>query len=238
MLFQSEESNNNFIRGLGAPTVVWSPCLFSCSGACLFVQGGELSRCRGHRPLQGEMRRSGRLKHQPVSWGVGHTKEPLRNKHHSFRKNGELFLEWRRLCLSAPVLMVWVTICASARGAKPVASVYRDCYMQDWNIDWVYVGVLKHKSWNPRLSFQVCNVVPRWWWLSCEWLCITVMILATAQMFVLFTAFAASQAAVTQAAAANDDFHYWSMCWKYLVGFQKCPHLKSQKIIKETSSHW
>lgn len=40
------------------------------------------------------------------SGGEGHTKEPLRNKHHSLGKSGELFLGRWCLRLSAPVLIV------------------------------------------------------------------------------------------------------------------------------------
>lgn len=140
----------------GRNTGGWSQCLFRCYGTRPFIQSSELSRCRGHRPLQGEIRRSGRCKHHSISWRKGRTKEPLRNKHHSLGENGGLFLEWWCLCLSAPVFIVWMTIWVPARGVRPVSSVYGDRCMQDWKIVRVYACLLKaeiFKSWNQQQFF-------------------------------------------------------------------------------------
>ncbi len=90
----------------GEEAAVWSHCLFRCYGTPSFIPGIELSRCRGHRPLQGEIRRSGRCKHQSISRREGRTKDQLTNKHHSLGKHWELFLGRWCLCLSTPVLIV------------------------------------------------------------------------------------------------------------------------------------
>lgn len=100
-----------------------------------FSRGGELTRCRGQWSLRGEISIGRRCKHYSLSLGVGYSEEPLRNKHHSLGKNGELFLERWCLCLSALVLIVWVTICASARGVKSASSVYAGGNMPDWKME-------------------------------------------------------------------------------------------------------
>lgn len=82
VFFSCEESNNNIIRGLREALI------FDLS-LSLFIQGGELSRCRGQRFLQGGIRTWRRYKHHSLSWIEQHSEQPMRNKHHSLEKKME-----------------------------------------------------------------------------------------------------------------------------------------------------
>lgn len=116
----------------------WGALVHVCAFRAVNCPGAEAT------DLQSEIRRSGRCKHHSLSWEEGDIKEPLRNKHYSLGENGELFLGWWCLCLSAPVLIV---ICAPTWGVKPASSV-----CAGWEIVRVYFCLLKSKSLNPEIN--------------------------------------------------------------------------------------
>lgn len=106
-----KKSNNNIIRGL-------REALFFDLSLCLFIQGGKLSRCRGHRFLQGGIRTWRRYKHHSVSRAERQAEQPLRNKHHSLERKWGVILRtgvFMFVCISVNSVRDILNVCQRGR---------------------------------------------------------------------------------------------------------------------------